>query len=189
MKTQMTDYENAAQEAQQLFDSLALKTETSNPMPDVRDGCPSILYRVSFSRNGTNFATEYRLGVGHVQWPKRYEDIPNGTDPYLVPVFNTLRHNPSAQLKDKSEHAAAASWLAKCQKVAPKPYEVLAYVCDDAHSAHNESFEDYASNFGMDADSIKAKRIYDDCAAMYHKLVALVGSENVQKLVELHGQF
>lgn len=131
-------------------------------------------------------SSEYRLGVGHVKWPKRYEDIPAGGD---AAVFNTLRNNPNAQLKNKMEHAIAAALLATVQKVSPKPFEVMAALCDDALSARNESFENYAANFGMNEDSIKAKRAYDYCCELYYKLSALIGHANIVKFEELHRQF
>lgn len=180
------EYQIANETAQSLFESLNIETSIGAPVADVKEEWPNILYRFTFSRNGKSLSTEYRLGVGHVQWPKRYEDIPAGGD---AAVFNTLRSNPNAQLKNKLEHALAAALLARIQKVTPKPHEVLSAICDDGISAHVSSFDDYAANFGMDSDSIKARRIYDHCAELYHKVCALIGDENVTKFAELRAQF
>jgi len=180
------EYEIANDEAKALFESLGLTCAISAPLPDVKDEWPNILYNVTFSKGAANLTTEYRLGVGHVNWPKRFEDIPRGGD---VLVFNTLRQNPGAQLRNKSDHAAAAALLARVQKVAPKPYEVLAAICDDSQSAHGESWDNYASNFGMDAASIKGRKTYDFCCDLYHKVAALIGADNVRKFAELHCQF
>lgn len=185
----MTDYERANQEAEKIFSALNLTTQISAPIADVKDEWPNILYRVTFSKSAKNLCTEYRLGVGHVKFPKTFEAIPHGCPVDLVMVFNTLRHNPGATLKDKGKHAHAAVFLAIHQKVAPKPYEVFAAICEDSLSAHSESFENWCANFGSDPDSIKARKVYDYCCELFHQISALVNRATISKLAELHSQF
>lgn len=144
-------YQEANTEAQNLFASLDIGAIVSTPIADVKDNWPNLLFNITFSKGSKNFICQYRKGVGHVKWPVKFENIPPGTPADLIPVFNTLRQSPHAELKDKSSHARAAAVLARHQKVTAHPYEVFACVCDDAHTAHSMSFKDYCDNFGMNS--------------------------------------
>lgn len=191
MQTEIPDYETANQEAEKLFASLDITAAISAPIPDVKEEWPNILYRVTFSRNAKNLLTEYRLGVGHVDFKKYRQGSVNFsrlTADEESAIF-TIQNNPGAQLKDKGLWAAAAAKLAIIQKVSPKPYEVFACVCEDGLSAHNESFENWASNFGYDEDSIKAKKIYDFCCDLYHQIAALIPASVIAQMAELHAKF
>ena len=53
---------------------------------------------------------------------------------------------------------------------APKPAEVLGSVCRDYLDAIGSSFPDWASNFGYERDSVKARKIYDSCIEEGEKL-------------------
>lgn len=55
----------------------------------------------------------------------------------------------------------------------PDPAEVLGRVCADYVSTINASFEDWAGDFGYDADSRKAYRIYEDSQNLGSKLRSL----------------
>lgn len=189
MKTIKADYEAANESALARFNELGIECHISQPLPDVSDDWPNILFNVTFSRNAQSVTVEYRMGVGHVKWPTRFEEIPHFAPANMIPVFNTIRTNPGAQLKNKAEHAEAAAFLAKAQKVSPKPYEVFAAICDDALSAHNDSFDGWASNLGLNSDSIKDKAVYEYCCELYHKVARLVDSKTIQQFAELHSQF
>lgn len=104
-------------------------------------------------------------------------------------VLYALQNNRSVTFKDPTPHVSLAAKLARVQRVSPAPHEVLAAICDDGESAQNESFDDWAGNFGYSTGSIKAKRIYETCIELYHQCNALVGTENVRKFAELHAQF
>ena len=67
----------------------------------------------------------------------------------------------------------------KGRPVAPNLAEVLGRCCDDYQSTRNEGFEGWAENFGMDTDSRKALRMYDECAAIGGRLRRL-GLTNAQ---------
>lgn len=194
----ISDYQQANNAAQALFESLGIETIVSRPVADVKDEWPNILYNVTFSKGGRNLTTEYRLGVGHVSWKSfRMGTLMAfcGNSPVRgltadeESLINAKLRNPSASFKNKALEASAAAKLAYAQKLAPKPYEVLAAICDDGFSAHVESFDGYAGNYGMDTDSIKARRIYDFCGDLYHKVAALIGADNVVKFAEFHAQF
>lgn len=98
MNTAELTYQEANEFAKQLFDSLEIATQCTSPIGNLKDNWPCILYNFTFNKGSNSLSSEYRLGVGHVKWPKRYEDIPAGGD---VAVFNTLRNNPNAQLNER----------------------------------------------------------------------------------------
>lgn len=189
--TQKPDHELARDEARELFASITgLTVSISAPFAGVDDKeWPHIAYTLTFSRNGWNLAETYKLGVGHVDWRKhKFAAFP------LPPadIENMIRakqRKPSANFKDKHLEARAAAYLAKQQKVFPSGFEVLACLCSDGVSAHSESFSDWASSFGYDSDSIKAKKIYDHCLNLYHSVVSLIGPVNVAKFAELNCRF
>lgn len=187
----MQDHELASSKAAELFASIAgLKAEVSGPVGKFEEpDWPCIGYVVRFTKGGVSLVEEYKLGVDHVKWPKTFAQIPQGTPGRLIPVFNALRNHPNATLKNKLEHAEAAALLAVKQKVAPKPHEVFACLCRDGLDAHNQSFENWALDFGYDSDSIKAKKVYDHCIDIYHKMAALIGRDLIVKFAELHARF
>lgn len=192
------DYEIANEEAKNLLASLEITTTCSAGVPDVRDDWPNILYNLTFTRGGKSFSTEYRLGVGHA----KIEKVRGGSAAIFVngkllhgltadeeSGIYAITNNRSVQFKDKSLHARIAAKVANAQKIQPQAHEVLASCCRDAMDARNESFESWASNFGYDADSIKAKRIYDTCAEIYHKLTAIIDAKTIQQFAELSARF
>ena len=189
MKTvEKQDYETAGEQAQALFASLNLTAHISPPMPAVEDQgekpWPHIAYHVQIvDKAGRTFSTDYHLGVGHVKWA-RSAGMPSD----VSPIVETRISRPHAEFKDKFAEARAAAWLARAQKFAPVPWEVLAACCEDGQSANQASFAEWAGNYSYNADSIKAKTIYDKCNEVYHQVKALIGAENVAKFAELHCQ-
>ena len=187
----MKDYELANQKAKELFETLNLTVSISVPLGDVQGDWPQILFHLIFSgRQNSPLSLEYRLGVGHVDWKiKTPSSFVHHLSADQENVVYAVQRNSSVSFKNKQLHASTAAQLAKNQKVTPKSYEVLASYCRDALAAHDESFENWAANFDYDADSIKAKNIYDHCGGLYHKLAALIGADNVQKFNDLANEF
>ncbi len=58
----------------------------------------------------------------------------------------------------------------------PELTEVLNCLFLDSQ-AHDQSFDDWASDFGYDSDRIKAKKIYEACQENYFKLKKALGSD------------
>lgn len=68
----------------------------------------------------------------------------------------------------------------------PNPAEVLGRVCADYLSAAHCPFEDWADDFGYDADSRKAESVYLECQSMGKHLKTLgLPSTTVQRLADL----
>jgi hypothetical protein len=71
----------------------------------------------------------------------------------------------------------------------PKAEEVLSAVCREALDAREASFEEWASNLGYDADSRKAEKVYNLCAARWHELCRLpLSPSQITELAELAWQ-
>jgi hypothetical protein len=198
MNNKKPDYEVANEEAKALFDKLGIKYTISDPFPMVRDeDWPCIAYHISFQHqhNGKILTSEYHLGVGHVDWQK----YRGGS--LMMPGLTQVQENiiyahqnqkfggPTFKKEFKLDEAKAATCLAKRQKVQPKAYEVFASVCREAWEASQETFDDWASNFGYDTDSRKAEQLYHACKAPFGTLIGMIGSTDVEKFAQLAQQF
>lgn len=160
----------------------------SGPKGEVRDNdWPCISYTVQLLLKGRLvIETDYSLGVGHVKVPKRWEDQPNGLTSDEVCAFNTLRNNPGAQLKNKAFHASLAAKLAKAQKVTPQLADVLHSLISDGEAYFDAmSFEDWAANYGYDADSRKAENIFRKCDEIGRALARGIPAELLSQVREI----
>lgn len=193
MKTETTnrpEYEVANEQAKSLFESLGITATVSQPRPAVRDNdWPCIEYDVNFTNGRKSWTAQYRIGVGHVKIPRSTSCNLMGLTNSEESLLYALQNNPHAKAKDPSLHASLATKLAKAQKVTLSCFEVFAQCCNDGLSAQDQSFENWAADFGYDADSRKAEKIYDECRAVWFEVLALAGEANVRKLAELASQF
>lgn len=64
----------------------------------------------------------------------------------------------------------------------PTPMEALWWAAQDGFAAHGQSFAQWASELGYSDDSIKAKGVYDMCAAQYDGLVRVFGHARLAQL-------
>lgn len=138
----------------------------SGPRGSVRDDWPSIEYtcQLTNARRQIVWTGEYRLGVGHVKWPKWCEAYPLGITQDELYCLNTVRMNPGAQIKDKQLWADTAAKLAVAQKVTPKLNDVCSSLLSEGSAFFDgQRFEEWAGDFDFDSDSIKAKEIFDVC--------------------------
>lgn len=139
----------------------------SGPRGSVRDGnwpCIEYTCQLSDSRRRVIWTGEFRLGVGHVKWPKGDARYPEGITQDELYCLNTVRMKPGAQIADKQLWADTAAKLAKAQKVAPKLEDVCHSLLMDG-SAYFDGlrFEDWAAELGYSDDSIKAKETFEAC--------------------------
>lgn len=168
--------------------ALGFTLESSAPIGGVDEKqWPHLAYTVRLLYKGREvISTPYKLGVGHVKVPKRWEDQPPGLTANEKAVLNTLRNNPHANLKDKAEHAAFAVKLAKVQKVSPTLEDVMHSLCMDGEAFFNApSFEDWAADFGYDADSRTAEQIFNACDAIGRKLARAIPADVLEQVREI----
>lgn len=168
--------------------ALGFSIESSAPSAGVDDKqWPHIAYNVRLLYKGREvILMPYKLGVGHVSIPKRWEDQPADLTQDELYAFNTLRNNPHASLKDKALHASFAAKLAKAQKVAPKLADVLHSLCMDGEAFFNaQSFEDWAADFGYDHDSREAEKTFRLCDEIGRKLARGIPADVLQQVREI----
>lgn len=191
------DHQLAREEATALLAELGITCEISAPLGHVQDGWPCIGYSLRFSRGPVSVLLEYKLGVGHVNPPYMDRHPTEGIQPPWISALsrdeqNLLWHwqrKPGAQFTNKDVLASVAAKLAIRQKVQPLPAEVLATYCRDAQS-RDQSFEDWASDLGHDADSRKAESIYRACCDGWQKVIRLLGkAQVVEQMAELSNRF
>jgi len=146
------------------------------PYGNVDNDWPHIRFTVRLSYRGkVCLESPYSLGVGHVKPNSKgvmmsWEFTPNEKN-----LLYTWERKPYANFKNKQLWADVAAKLAVIQKVQPKLEEVLSGLLLDGSPFFNaESFEDWAREFGYEADSIKAKGLYDTCMETGRKLSASI---------------
>ena len=165
----------------------------SGPRGEVRDNdWPCIAYTVqlSDSRRRVIWTGDYRLGVGHVKFPKGNEAYPEGITTDEMYCLNTLRMKPGAQILDKQLWANTATKLAKAQKVAPKLNDVCHSLLSDGSAFFDGyKFEDWASEYGYSDDSIKAKETFDICDRIGRDLSRALSRDELAGLREWASQY
>ena len=174
------DYEIAREELGTLFASLALPVSISEPVGQVGDGdWPCIAYTVTIG----NERFSWRMGIGHVDWKKAARN-PSAHRIFGMNVQPVELVAAGRTLVDKQLTATLAAHVAKVQKVAPSPAEVLACVCREGMDA-DESFENWCATFGYEEDSRKAEQTYRECTENGKRARRLVGGENFRKFAKL----
>jgi hypothetical protein len=116
---------------------LGYQPETAKPKAD---RWPHFAWRVTLTRNGESYSSDYRTGIGHAKpVPTRYADN-----------FAT-------------KTAAEANWFSNVKNVnKPTSADITYSLMSDAQSG-SDTFEDFCSNCGYDTDSRKAFDTYLAC--------------------------
>jgi len=137
---------------------------------------PSLNWKVTLLKNGKEFlTTDYGAGCGH------------------CPSYSQRETYDSRQMVklECEEGFKAKSMLSIGYVVADKKFPILPKFADVMYSLSMDAevleydFEDWAGNFGYEADSRKAKKIYNDCMEIALKLNRTLGSEGIAKLREM----
>lgn len=146
----------------------------SGPTGHVSKDWPCIQFTVRLLFNSKRVLdTDYSLGVGHVH-PKQHRNMSTnflGLTMHEESLLMAWQSKPYANFQNKELWATLAAKLARREKLAPSLPEVLHSLLLDG-SAHfdHQSFEDWAGEFGYDADSREAERIYRLCDDIGRKL-------------------
>lgn len=165
-------------------------TATSVPIdtpPPWNEGAPPMDgFSVTLHYDGRTLTQNYWQGIGHREW------IVLGTvtalgekSPYSLEYTTAKGWHPIAggsktgnpkelphHLKPTYHHMENARYRSKL----PTAHDVLGCLCSDATMvSHGQSFEDFASNLGLDTDSRKAEASYRECQAIALKLRGFLG--------------
>lgn len=177
------------EEIQSKFEKLGLSVHISEPMPKVDKDWLGIKYIITLSKgthSSQQIELEYTLGLGHVKYTKILPYTLNLTDTEAN-VLDVKSRKPYAQIKKEYAQCevSLAVKLAKRQKVQPNPAEVLICYCREALEATEQTFEEWASNFGYDEDSRKAEKAYNHGRDSYSKLLKIINKQQIEEFAQI----
>jgi hypothetical protein len=123
--------------------------------------------------NGVEF--NYSQGLGYVKTDNnlKKEGIKAGQRTVLKFDSSEQKEKIARKCFERNYHMMTFQVFAV---VNPELDQVLYCLFSDSE-AHNDSFENWADNFGYDSDSIAAKKIYDACIENYFKLKKALGKD------------
>lgn len=144
---------------------------------------PSLNWLVTLKKGDREvLTTDYMQGCGHCPAYQRNN-------------FNTPTVNPANEKRAAIAQECATGFEAKGgmmggqfkrgRKLEPEVIDVFYSLLSDSSVLDCRDFADWASDFGMDADSIKARAMYDACMADALKLRAAFGDKTMSDLREL----
>lgn len=134
-------------------------------------------WRIRLKRRGVKLTTDYQTGMGLIpDWAKGALKA-EGFNPY------TMRHTVYSDALE-----AEMAETGKCHRQslpAPDLADVLRCLLMDAGAIDYATFEDWASDLGMDTDSRKDARVYCQCVKQGLRLRSMLGDELMSKCREL----
>ena len=117
----------------------------------------------------------YSQGLGFVKITSELAKQGLKADERTVLKFNSQEQKEKAMIKALGRQASYNLKMSDTLAVInPKLDDVLYCLFLDSE-AHESCFQDWATNFGYDEDSIKAKNIYEACLDNYFKLKKALG--------------
>jgi hypothetical protein len=127
---------------------------------------PSLNWKVTIKKDGRHvLTTDYSAGMGHAP---SYKHI--------------VSKDVMASVKWECEYGKAARAAGK--PILPDACDVLYSLAGDASVLDYSEFENWASDFGYDADSRKAEAIYRACLGTALKLRNGLGEDGLRALQE-----
>jgi hypothetical protein len=173
---------DAREQIQAAMDALNIKIEAvfvpwSNSRNFKKGAKPSersLNWYVILIRNGREIlSTDYMQGIGYAPAYKRITSIKHG---WTVPNTDALiRETEQGVTRDK---------FGKASPLLPEPVDVVASLVLDCSVLDCGGFEDWAAEYGFDADPRKAEAIYRQCLEIALKLRAAVGEDGLNLLRE-----
>lgn len=135
---------------------------------------PTINWRVTIASASGTLATDYTQGIAHM--PKYRHEFRRTTD--------TVEREKLASEKGMYATQAHSLFHQLCIPI-PKLDDVLYSLVMDASALNSDCFEDWASDTGYDPDSIKARKLYDECIVVALKVRAVFGRPGLAALQDL----
>ncbi|MDD4972641.1 MAG: hypothetical protein PHT07_24690 [Paludibacter sp.] len=177
------DYTEAKKELEKIYSGLNLSFEVLSIEGKVKDGWQHIHFDCVFkNQNGCELRCDYSMGLGLFSMKNVPMHIFNHDETIM---YEAILLNPHSNFRDKKLFMSVIEKIAIKTKQIPNAYEVLGGLCRDGYDAHENSFEDYCANYGMNPDSIKDKKVYDTCLDYYFKVERLIGHDLIYTFYEL----
>lgn len=125
-----------------------------------------------------------RVILSHVDYSKGIAHCPS----YKLTNYGRISGQIGEKIRKECETGkvwVSATWIGKGTITPPSDAELLAAILLDSEVINYRSFADWAENFGLLSDSIKAKEMYDLCLSYALALRAALGSAQLETLMEL----
>lgn len=161
------------------FPVAALYGDRVKPSNFYKPGDLSINWRVTVTHKRGTYSTDYQEGIGHL--PEHLQSKSGG---YTTDAWDALCF---AVEQGKAPRVRPSSWNIGAGAVPltpPTPGAVFYSISMDSDAALM-SFEEWASNFGMDTDSREAEQTYKACQEQGYYLLKCIGPEGLEKLQTL----
>jgi hypothetical protein len=141
---------------------------------------PCLNWKITFKKGRQEYITDYMQGIGHLPNYSHYRSNEIFYDKYVREACESGKWD---KLCHKPEHRA---YFAKLKPLEPpKMLDVLYCIITDCDVINYRGFEDWASCFGYDTDSRKAKKIYNECLKQFLELKNLISLADIEKLQQL----
>jgi hypothetical protein len=172
---------------EQSLKEYGFSLETSEASP----GDNRLDYGITLKFNGKSvLTTEYHLGLGFVKIAEvkseRFWLRPGRLTNDEGCMFAAWKKKPYADFKDKALQTAVAVKIANAKNLRPTlPDVVHSLLMDGTAFFDAATFEQWASDFGYDADSRKAEAIYKACDNIGRTLASKIDAETLAKARKL----
>lgn len=134
----------------------------------------TINWRISLASVTGSLTTDYTQGIAH---------IPNYRHEFRRTLDVVEREKLAAE---KGKYTATPNNMFGQKSLpVPKLDDVLHSLCMDASVLDADCFEEWAPEFGYDPDSIKARKLFDECIAIALKVRAVFGRAGLATLQNL----
>jgi hypothetical protein len=177
------DYTEAKKELERIYSGLNLSFEVTSIQGRIKDDWQHIHFDCVFkNKDGYELKCEYSMGTRLFNLKNVKSHIFTNKEAIM---HYAILNKPLAKFQDKELYLSVIEKIVIKTKQIPNAYEVLGSLCRDGYDAHENSFEDWCSNYGMNPDSMKEKKVYDLCLDYYFKVERLIGRDLIPTFSEL----
>lgn len=152
------------------------QSRNAKPNATIRD--MQINWRVTFTRGGRAFTTDYSQGIGWL--PDAVKRPWKGADSTLSRIV--LAHEPIILAALERGVIETQSGLKRGKLEPPTARDVLESLALDAGVEDFRDYEEWASEHGYDEDSRKGERIYNECLKLARDMRYTFGPTAMREL-------
>lgn len=137
----------------------------------------SLNWRVTISKGARSLTTDYMQGIGHIPGHKQ-------NTRYTTDEWEALKYACENGKTTRLRCGAMPSFPSIGAKPIPAPalHDVLYSLSMDASALDSPTYEDWAAEFGYEADSRSGEKIYRECLRLALELRAMIGERRLAVL-------
>jgi hypothetical protein len=163
-------------------------SKSRNAKETKKDTDFSINWKVTIERGTRSFTTDYMQGIGHLpesmQRKGKYCSLQN---------FELIKYGcETGKVGFISDYSTVGGVLSSPSKQRLKPptiEDVLYSLLMDSEVLNYSTFKDWADEFGYNSDSIKDKKVYEECLRIALQMRQLFSDVEINNLNELFQDF